>query len=54
MRSVAAGLGLEFSPILCRPTVNGLDAGAVPAARRPSGADPRAGELYDRLVSVAG
>ena len=54
MRSVAAGLGLEFSPVLCRPTVNGLDVGAVRAARRPPAADPRAGELYDRLVSVAG
>jgi hypothetical protein len=54
MRSVAAGLGLEFSPILCRPTLNGLDAGPVPAAGRPSATDSRAGELYDRLVSVAG
>ena len=54
MRSVAAGLGLEFSPVLCRPTVNGLDVGAVRAARRPPAVDPRAGELYDRLVSVAG
>jgi hypothetical protein len=54
MRSVAAGLGLEFSSILCRPTLNGLPAGAVPTARRPPAVDSRAGELYDRLVSVAG
>lgn len=54
MRSVAGWLGLGFSPVLRRPTLNGLEAGRIPPAPHPPSADSRAGELYEQLVSAAG
>lgn len=55
MRHVAAWLGIDFDPVLCRPTVNRIAAGSVDRAGTGDGedADGAAGELYRQLVSAA-
>jgi hypothetical protein len=57
MRELAGVLEIEFDPILMRPTINGLAApGAVSpvsADREPTAVEPRAGELYEQLLSAA-
>jgi hypothetical protein len=56
MRDLARGLEIDFDAILTRPTVNGLET-ASPAGAGGEGAaaagDPRAGELYERLLAAA-
>ena len=55
MREVAGWLGVDFQPVLGRPTVNRMQAGAVrsPAAGTDDEADGPAGALYRQLVSAA-
>lgn len=55
MRTLAASLEIEFDAALCRPTINGLAAGA-PVSSDDGAAradDPRAEALYEQLLAAA-